>query len=149
MKTAIPLVLCFACAGTQQNTEKLAESIRSYNEGIRWQRFEVAAVSVPPRERSRFVEEMDERTKDLKITDYEIVKVDRTGDKEAKVQVKVSWYVDTEGTLKETHAIQVWHRRGKAWLMVDETRYRGAEMPGLAERVRDEEPSEDETKEIP
>jgi hypothetical protein len=130
----ISLILLAACgSAAQQNAETLAESIRSFNEGVRWQRFEVAAVSIPPRERSRFVEAMDERAEDLKITDYEVVKVDRKGDKEARVQVKVSWYLDTEGTLRETHALQTWQRRGKAWLMVDESRHRGDEMPGLPE----------------
>ena len=29
--------------------------------------------------------------------------------------------------------MQTWERHGKAWMMVDETRVRGAEMPGLPE----------------
>jgi len=140
MKKLIPLLLIIAaCGQAQQNSETLAESIRTFNEGVRWGRFEVAAVSIPPRERSAFVEEMDLRTKDLKITDYEIVRVDRRNDKEAKVQVKVSWYVDTEGTLHETHAMQTWQRKGKGWLMVDQSRFRGDEMPGLLERLREED----------
>jgi len=151
MKLVIPLfVVAAACAGNQQTTETLAESIRSFNEGIRWQRYEVAATSIPPKERSRFVEDMDERAENLKITDYEIVRVDRTRDKEAKVHIKVSWYMDNEGTLKETHAMQVWQRRGKAWLMVDQTRYRGDEMPGLMEPIEenDEEAAPRESKGI-
>jgi hypothetical protein len=113
-KLIVMVVLAAACGASQQNSETLAESIRSFNDGMRWQRFEVAAVSVPPRERSSFVEEMDQRTKDLKITDYEIVRVERRTDGEAKVHVKVSWYRDSEGTLKETHAMQHWQRKGKA-----------------------------------
>jgi hypothetical protein len=141
MKLCIPLfVLAAACGGGQQ-TETLAESIRSFNEGVRWQRYEVAAVSIPPRERSNFVEAMDERTKDLKITDYEIVRVDRSSATDAKVHVKVSWYRDSEGLLKETHAMQRWERKGKAWLMVDQTRYRGDDMPGLVDQLK-EEPAE-------
>lgn len=138
MRLCIPLFLIAAACGGGQQTETLAESIRSFNEGVRWQRFEVAAVSIPPRERSNFVEAMDERTKDLRITDYEIVRVDRFSAAAAKVQVKVSWYRDSEGLLKETHAMQRWERKGKAWLMVDQTRYRGDEMPGLLEPLRDE-----------
>ncbi len=133
-----------ACGQPQQSTETLAESIRSFNEGVRWERFEMAAVAIPPRERSQFVEAMDERADDLKITDYEVVKVDRKGEKEAKVQLKISWYLDSQGTLHETHATQTWQRKGKAWLMVEEIRHRGDEMPGLAERLRDDdEPRED------
>lgn len=140
MKWMMMIVFAAACASAgSQNHEKLAESIRSFNEGVRWQRFEVAAVSIPPRERSAFVEAMDERTKDLRITDYEIVRVDRVTDKAAKVHIKVSWYKDTEGTLRETHAMQLWQRKGKAWLMVEQTRYRGHEMPGLDEPLETEE----------
>ncbi len=135
----IPFVLLAACGQAQQNTETLGESIRSFNEGVRWQRFEMAAVSIPPRERSKFVEAMDERAESLKITDYELVRVDRKGDKEAKVHLKISWYMDNEGTLHETHAMQTWQRKGKAWLMVDQSRYRGDEMPGLLNRLREED----------
>lgn len=142
MKRLIPILVLAACGGRQQNTENLAESIRSFNEGVRWQRYEVAATSIPPRERSKFVEMMDERAEELKITDYEIVRVDRRSDKEAQVQVKVSWYTDREGTLHETHAIQTWQRKGKQWLMVDQSRHRGDEMPGLLERLRDEDGQE-------
>jgi hypothetical protein len=127
------VVVLAACGARAGSTETLTESIRSFNEGVRWERFAVAAVRIPPRERSQFVEEMDARAEDLKITDYEIVKVDARGAREARVQVKLSWYRTSEGTLRETHAVQTWERQGKAWMMVAEARVRGAEMPGLPE----------------
>lgn len=126
-------VACGACGARARSGETLTESVRSFNEGVRWERFAVAAARVPPRERSQFVEDMDERAEDLKITDYEIVKVDARGPREARVQVKLSWYRTSEGTLRETHAVQTWERQGQAWLMVAEARVRGAEMPGLPE----------------
>ncbi|MBA3818976.1 MAG: hypothetical protein H0X17_08805 [Deltaproteobacteria bacterium] len=137
----IPLVVLVACGAKQQSSETLVESIRSYNDGMRWQRFAVAATLVPPRERSKFVEDMDERAEDLRITDYEVVKVDRKGAKEAEVQVKVSWYKDSEGTLRETHARQTWERHGENWLIVDTERMRGAEMPGLPDGQATPEPA--------
>jgi hypothetical protein len=63
------------------------------------------------------------------------VKVDPRGERAAHVQVKLTWYKASEGTVRETHALQTWERHGKLWWMVDETRLRGAEMPGLAESV--------------
>ena len=42
--------------------------------------------------------------KDLRITEYEIVRVTQKNDKLAQVQVKMSWYLDSEGTLRETSA---------------------------------------------
>ena len=100
---------------------------------MRWQRYDNAAIHVPAAERSQFIDDADERSKDIKITDYEIVKVDQKTDRVAKVQVKLSWYSDSEGKLRETQAVQTWERHGKTWLVIDETRLRGTEMPGLRE----------------
>lgn len=122
-----------ACGGPQREADTLKESIFSYNEGVRWERFETAASSLPPKLRSEFVDEMDTRAKDLKISQYDIVRVDKPTKKMAKVHVKTAWYKDSEGTLKETHAVQTWERHGKAWWMVEEKRLRGHEMPGLME----------------
>lgn len=127
------LLACLVACGAAQRPEPLGDAVRSYNDGVRWERFAVAAVHVPPKERATFVDEADQRAKDIKITDYDIVKIEPRGEREAKVQVKLSWYKDSEGTLHETHSIQTWERQGKGWLMVDESRLRGPEMPGLPE----------------
>lgn len=128
----VVLMLAAACGGPREE-DTLTASVRAYNEGVRWQRYEVAANALPVAERGEFVDDMDARSKDLKITDYEIVRVDARDKDAAKVQVKLSWYLDTEGKLKETHAVQTWERRNKKWWMVDATRVRGDEMPGITE----------------
>ncbi|HUS31155.1 MAG TPA: hypothetical protein VMZ53_21745 [Kofleriaceae bacterium] len=127
------LVFCAAACHPPKSGDTLGDSVRRYNEGVRWGRYEVAAIHVPAKERSQFVDEADQRSKDLKITDYEVVKVEQKGDRVAAVQVKMSWYKDSEGTLRETQAMQTWERHGKTWLIVDEARLRGTEMPGLRE----------------
>src|SRR5882757_125649 len=110
---ASALVLA-ACGAAQVKTEEdLSESVRQYNDGVRWGRYELAASSLPPADRSHFVDEMDQRANDVKITDYDVVRVDRHGTSEAKVHIKISWYKDAEGTLHETHAMQTWERHGK------------------------------------
>lgn len=132
---AAAVALATGCAGSgAEKTEALGESVRSYNEGIRWERFEVAAASLPARERARAVDDWDTRAHDLKISDYEVVKVDQRG-KRAKVQVKLTWYKTSEGTVHETQAVQYWEHANKTWTLVDEKHLRGAEMPGLAEPV--------------
>ena len=136
MRAVLITVLMLGCGAPQIRSQPdLSESVRSFNDGVRWERFAVAASSLPPRERAQFVDEMDERATDLKITDYDVVKVDPHGEREARVQIKMTWYKASEGTVHETHAIQTWERRGDAWLMVDESRLRGDEMPGLTESV--------------
>lgn len=146
-RLVLAMILATGCSAAQKDTETLTESIRVYNEGVRWQRYAVAATAIPPKERAKFVDEMDERASDLKITDYEIVKVDGATAKVAKVQVKVSWYSDREGKLRETHALQSWERHGKHWWMVDAVRVRGDEMPGLTDRPTVPEPEVPDTVE--
>jgi hypothetical protein len=121
-------------------TENLTDSVRLYNDGVRWQRWETAASYLPVKDRSKWVDDEDERGKDLKITDYDVVRIDPKGDT-AKVQIKMSWYKTTEATVHETHAMQTWERHGKNWLLVDETRQRGDEMPGLPEPLMKDEGS--------
>jgi hypothetical protein len=135
MRAISIIALCLACGAPQVRTEHdLTESIRQFNDGIRWGRYAVAARSIPVAERTRFVDEMDERADDLKITDYEVMSVESRG-ASARVQIKLSWYSDSKGTAHETHALQTWERHGKNWWMVDESRLRGAEMPGLTDPV--------------
>ena len=129
------VALLAACGAAPKQPDNLEDSIRAYNEGVRWGRYAVAAGKVLPGDRSQFIEDMDERSEDLRITDYEVVNVNARGSKEAKVRIKVSWYLDSRGTVHETHAEQVWEKKGKNWFMVQESRVRGDEMPGLAEPV--------------
>lgn len=133
MKRLGILLFLYACSGAAQSTDTLGDSIRGYNDGVRWGRYTVAAVKVPPKERAEFISEMDERAENIKITDYDIVDVNAKSDREAKVRIKMAWYDDREGTVHETHAVQTWERQGKLWFMVEEVRVRGKEMPGLPE----------------
>jgi len=135
VKAILLVVALAACGGIGKQENTLGDSVREYNEGVRWSRFANAAVHIPPAQRAQFVDEWDDRAKDLKITDYDVIKVDQKGSRTAQVQVKMEWYKDSEGKVKETHAVQTWERHGKVWFLVDESRLRGDEMPGLAEPV--------------
>jgi hypothetical protein len=137
MRAILICAVLLGCGAPQaRGQDELSESIRSFNDGVRWGRFGVAATAIPPAQRAQFVDDMDERANEIKITDYEVVKVDPRGERESRVQIKLTWYKTSEETVHETHAVQTWERHGKAWLMVDETRLRGPEMPGLTEPVR-------------
>lgn len=135
MIRSLILVVVTACGAVPQNPDTLGDSIRSYNDGVRWGRYSIAATKVPPRERAQFIDEMDERAEDVKITDYEVLNVSAIGARTAKVRVKMFWYRDSKGTVHETLAEQTWERKGKAWFIVQEARVRGEEMPGLPEPV--------------
>ena len=143
MKTrTIALVLGVATLGCRPppgGGAALPDAVRTYTEGVRWERFEVAAVVIPPAERAHFLEERDTLAEDLRITDAEIVHLrerGRTGD----VAVKLAWYSEREGTVHTTVAHQRWERQGRAWRRVDEVRGRGEPMPGLREPTDGREP---------
>lgn len=126
----LSLALCVAACGAAPKGQTLMDAVRTYNDGVRWERFAAAASTVPAREREEFLDEREELAEDLRISDYEIVRVKDRGEA-ADVQIKLTWYKDSEGTVRKTWAKQAWERHGKAWRIVEESWVRGADMPGL------------------
>ena len=133
MKRLILLLAIAACGGAQQRADDLMDSVRGYNEGVRWNRYETAAAAVPPKERDQFIEEREDLEKELHISDYEVVRVGGAPNRTAHIEVKYTWFKDSEGIVRETRALQTWERHGKAWMIIDERRTHGPEMPGLRE----------------
>lgn len=136
MRSLLIALTLAACMPPSTQGAALYDAARTYTEGVRWERFEAAAVVIPPAERAAFLDERDVLAKDLRITDSEITQVAQHG-RTAEVSVKHAWYKDSEGTLHETVVKQAWERQGKAWRLVDEYRSRGDEMPGVRERDPD------------
>lgn len=133
MKRALAvLVFASACVPPGGGGYQLTDAVRTYTEGVKWERFEAAAAVIPPRERDLFLDEREALADDLRITEAEIIRVADHG-RTAEVQVRLSWYRDSEGVVHESVAAQRWERQGKAWRLVDEHRARGDEMPGLRE----------------
>lgn len=130
---AIAALMVAACIPPAARGAALVDAAQTYNEGVRWERFEAAAAVIPPAERAEFLDERDQLAKDLRITQSEILQITEHG-RTAEVVVKHAWYSDREGTLHETVAAQAWERQGKAWRLVDEHRSRGDQMPGLRDR---------------
>lgn len=126
-------LLVAGCASLAPQGDTLLESVRTYDEGLRWGRYAAAASRIPAREREAFLDEREDLAKDLHITDYDLVKVGGKQHDRATVEVKYSWFKETEGTLRETRAVQKWERHGASWMLVDERRAHGPEMPGLRE----------------
>jgi hypothetical protein len=130
MKSTVALLLCLTACGARPRSETLMDAVRTYNDGVRWERFSAAAAVVPPREREAFLDEREELAEDLRISEYEVVRVKDRGDG-ADVQVKLTWYRDSVGTVRKTWARQRWERQGSSWRITGEERVRGDDMPGL------------------
>jgi hypothetical protein len=131
------LAASVAACGAAARRDVFMETVQTYNDGVRWERFTAAAVAVPPAERDQFLDEREELAEDLRITEVDIVRVANHGDR-ADIQVKMSWYLDSQGTVNATWVRQRWERQGSAWRVVDERRVRGDRMPGLAEEPVDD-----------
>lgn len=127
------VLLSLAGCASMQKSEDLMSAVTTYNDGVRWARYTVAASKLMPAERDSFLDERDQLAEDLRITDYEVIRV-RAKASRAIVQVKYTWFLDSRGIVHETHAVQDWERHGKVWIMADEHQLRGEEMPGLRER---------------
>ena len=142
------LLVTSACAAAAQQhpEESISEQVRLYHEDLRWGRFEAAASHLPAKHRSDRIDEWDEHGKDLKITEFEIVRIDPRGADAARAQVKVSWYLESEQIVRETSAVELWERKGKQWTLVEESRLRGHEMPGLAEPMSHPHAAHSETR---
>lgn len=122
-----------ACATPQ--IIPLDEAVRTYNEGVRWERFEMAAGHVPPIRRDEFIDRRDQLHEDLRINDYKVVRVryDKTGGR-ARVHVKYTWHLDSRGVVHETHTVQSWERHSRQWLLDTERHLRGEPIPGVKAR---------------
>lgn len=152
-------VLAAGGCGAAQTAEPLDEAVRAYNDAIRWERFEMAAGRVPPEQRDDFLDQRDRLHGDLRIHHSEVVRVRFDAQqRRARVQVKYVWYLDSRGTVHETHAVQRWERRGRFWILTGEIRLRGEPMPGVSEPEPDaagssegpvEDPSDDGTGDEP
>ena len=103
LATAIAAALAGACM-TPQRTQPLRDVVRSYNDGIRWQRFNLAAAHVPAAGRDDFLDRHDQLSDDLRISDYEVIRV-RYDDArhQARVHIKFTWHLDSRGVVHTTH----------------------------------------------
>lgn len=133
--------LAISCGNANlKSRTQLRDDVRSYNDGIRWRNLPASSMLIPPKERDAFLEEREEVDEELRIGDYEVKRV-RYNDARTRalVHVKWTWHMDNEGIVRDTTSRQLWKRYGKQWLMVEEFRVRGDEMPGIPEPPSDED----------
>ena len=127
------LLLWASCGGVQP-AEPLSDAVRAYNDALRWQRFDSAAARVTATDRDAFLDVRDQLHEDLRINNYEVIRVRFDGEESrARVHVKVTWHLDSQGIVHDTHTVQTWHREGSHWFLIRENHLRGEPMPGVEE----------------
>jgi hypothetical protein len=135
-------VLVGACASQQKSTEDLLDTSLQYQEGLRWGRYEDSAAHVPPAAREDFLDDRDRLADDLRIDEYEVIRVKIAKGKDgAQIQVKYTWHLDSVGVVHETVVEQTWEQAGRTWLITEEVWKRGEKMPGVEVRVKKRRPN--------
>lgn len=140
---SICLVAFAACGttGSAKRSESLIDASKRYEEGLRWGRFEDAAASRLPHDREAFLDERDELAENLRIDDYEVLRVHIAKDEErARLTVKYTWHKDDEGVVRETVVDERWVWKRGDWYLERATHKRGDKMPGIPDaRPEDKE----------
>jgi len=118
-------LLLVGCAQAQQSPgEKLKQSVLSFHTDLRWQRFDSAAGFVPATQRGDFLSYYEGSRKDLKITEFEVVRVEIPPKKNtAHVVVMIQWHRLPSTTIKTSWLQETWtylEKRGM-WVVTDQT----------------------------
>ena len=125
---ALVCLLLLGCGVGMGKNEDLMFDVRTFQEGLRWRKYDMAANHVPAAAREQFLEAHEDVDEDLRIDDYELEQVKIT-DEGATIRVKYTWHLDSVGTVHDTVCEQRWERQGKVWRIIGNARKRGEEMP--------------------
>lgn len=131
MRSLAALLVIASCAQSgAKKTEDLVGDVRDFQEGLRWRNYDQAADHVVAPQRARFLDAHDDIDADLRIDDYEVMRVTVTGEHtEALVRVKYTWHRDSVGTVYETIVDQKWERQGKVWRIIGAEHRQGETLP--------------------
>jgi hypothetical protein len=121
------LAIVSSCGFYQSPTEKLKESVRYFNEGVRWGRLQDVMARVDPMTEEHFLEMHKDFGKLIKVEHYEVASFNVDLEKKlAQVGIKLVWYRVDEMLVHETVLLQRWEERKGKWLMVAEEYHAGS-----------------------
>jgi hypothetical protein len=140
---ALPMML-MACGGSAKRSHDLQYDVRAFNEGVRWVKLPQAAIRILPSQREAFLDKREALEEELRIDDFEIMrlKMEGKGQEFANVQIKWTWHMDRQGIVRKTTSRQKWRRYGSRWIMFSEVHVRGHEMPGIDPKKDSDEENE-------
>jgi hypothetical protein len=134
------LVVAMALAGAacvvtpaQRREETLMREARTFNDDMRWARYEQLGLSLPPEEAGLLLSRAAAVGDELVIADYEVTSITfAPGSEKATVVVKFEWYSKRSTSLRATTLEQRWEHQGK-WLVTKQRRLRGDRFPLITE----------------
>jgi hypothetical protein len=111
--------------------DALQDTVRMYNEDLRWSRFSDAVLCIVPARRQRFLDQARVLQEDIEFANYELLGVEPRGEGRVQVRVQFEWTSRRTGLLRKTEIIELWARQGGAWLLADSRVERGEKLPLL------------------
>ncbi|NLG02916.1 MAG: hypothetical protein GX567_03640 [Clostridia bacterium] len=119
------IVLSCGAAG-QQAEDRLKESVVQFNEGIRWGRMQEVIPRVHPDNVQHFLKMHEHFGNETQVSDYELISYEYNQEKKsATINVRITWYKQSEMALHTTILIQSWEHIESDWILMTETFHSG------------------------
>jgi hypothetical protein len=131
-------LVALACMMTpnQQREDTLIREARTFNDDLRWARYEQLSASLPRDEAPLFLARANAIGDDLVMADFEVTSINfGPGSDTATVGVSLQWYNRRASIVRSTTIEQRWEMRSGRWLMTRQRRVRGDRFPLVLEPV--------------
>lgn len=124
-----------ACGSTDKGLD-LKDSVRAYNQRLRWNAFEAASAFVAAEKRATWLASRAGNAAGLHFTDIQVVRLQQPNPDEKSVDVLVafSWYRLPETTVQSALWAQTWQEDKGRWHVIDERVVDAKEAPPPAEQ---------------
>lgn len=109
----------------------LKDSVRTYNQHLRWNRFEAASGFIAIEQRAQWLASRTSSAAGLHITNIQVVRLQKPDleQKTVEVLVSLSWYRMPETRVQQAVYAQVWQEFEGRWRIIDEHEVKNAETP--------------------
>jgi hypothetical protein len=117
---SVMLGLTVACGGGQMSSAgKLQMSVDTFNEHMRWGRYDAASSHLIVKDREAFMGRYDELGEDYKVVDYEVKSVKLQPNGDAVSETVVKWLREPNMTVKKDKVRETWRYFDGTWLMIE------------------------------
>ena len=123
--------LCVMGCATQNRLTHLRDTLRSFNQQVRWGLWPGAARHVDQKMRRDWLESRLAAAQGLKMTDVRLVNVSSDGprSREAKAVVTLTWYRTADMKVYQSHWLQTWEHTRNGWRLMKEDRQLKESVP--------------------
>ena len=114
--------LCLTACSTPNRMTHLRDTLRTFNQQIRWGMWPAASAHVSDEKREKWLTRRIANAQNLKLSDVRLVRVVSDGPRatKAKVMISITWYRSSDMKVQSANWLQTWHHSRIGWRLVDE-----------------------------